>query len=81
MWAFTTVAGAFALALLVASVGLAGGAVVVTLPLALLLIVGGVLVDMRRRRNSAASMREYRDQAATEKVDFTERDRETLVSE
>jgi hypothetical protein len=38
-------------------------------------------VDFNRRRKQAASIHEHREQGRTEKVDFTERDEQTLVSE
>jgi hypothetical protein len=38
------------------------------------------LVDPRRRKQ-AAGIHDHREQAPTEKVDFTERDQQTLVSE
>jgi hypothetical protein len=78
MWGFTTVAGAFGLALIAMSVAFSGGGVILAVPVAFVLIVVGVLVDLRRRRTSAATMEEFRQESETDKVDFTERDRETL---
>ena len=37
------------------------------------------LMQMRRRSVEAGGMREFREQAQAEKVEFTERDRETTV--
>lgn len=36
-------------------------------------------VEMRRRSQQAHSMREFRDEAKAEKVDFTARDEQTLT--
>jgi hypothetical protein len=81
MWGITTIVGAFALALVVASVGLFGGAVVVAVPVALVAVGIAALMDLRKRRNQAASVHDHRERARTDKVDFTERDEQTLVSE
>jgi uncharacterized membrane protein len=81
MWPTTTVVGAFAVALVAMSLGFFGGAVVVALPLAIVGVAIAGMVDLRRRREQAASIHDHREQARTEKVDFTERDRQTLVSE
>jgi hypothetical protein len=81
MWGFTTVVGAFALALIVASLGFFGGAVVVAVPVAILAVAAAALIDLRKRRNQAVSVHDHRERARTDKVDFTERDEQTLVSE
>jgi hypothetical protein len=81
MWGFTTVVGAFALALVAMSFAFAGGAVIVAIPVAILAIGIAALVDFNRRRTQAASIHDHREQARTEKVDFTERDKQTLTSE
>jgi hypothetical protein len=81
MWGTTTVVAAFALALVAMSLGFMGGAVVVALPVAIVAIGIAAFVDFSRRRKQAASIHDHREQARTEKVDFTERDRQTLVSE
>jgi hypothetical protein len=81
MWGFTTVVAAFALALVVMSLAFMGGAVVVALPVAVVAIGIAAFVDLNRRRKQAASIHDHREQARTDKVDFTERDRQTLVSE
>ncbi|MEA2333196.1 MAG: hypothetical protein QOH58_3334 [Thermoleophilaceae bacterium] len=81
MWGATIIAGAFGLALVVMSLSFFGGAVVVALPLAILIIAGAAVADFTRQRKQAASLQEQRDRARTDKVDFTERDRQTLVSE
>jgi hypothetical protein len=81
MSGFTIVVAAFAVALVAMSLAFMGGAVVVALPVALLAIGIAAFVDFNRRRKQAASIHDHREQARTEKVDFTERDRQTLLSE
>jgi anti-sigma factor RsiW len=81
MWGATTVVGAFALALVAMSFAFAGGAVIVAIPMALLAIGVAALVDFNRRRNQATSIHDHRERAESDKVDFTERDQQTLVSE
>jgi hypothetical protein len=79
MWGFTTVVGAFALALVAMSFAFAGGAVIVAIPVAFLAIGIAAVLDFNRRRKQATSIHDHREQAREQKVDFTERDRETLV--
>jgi hypothetical protein len=81
MSGFTIVVAAFALALVAMSLAFMGGAVVVALPVAFVAIGIAAFVDFNRRRKQAASIHDHREQARTDKVDFTERDRQTLVSE
>jgi hypothetical protein len=81
MWGFTTVVGAFALALVAMSFAFAGGAVIVAIPVAILALGIAAMLDFNRRRKQAASIHDHREQARTEKVDFTERDKQTLTSE
>jgi cytochrome c-type biogenesis protein CcmH/NrfF len=81
MWGATTVVGAFALALVAMSFAFAGGAVIVAIPVALLAIGIAALVDFNRRRKQATSIHDHRERAENDKVDFTERDQQTLVSE
>jgi hypothetical protein len=81
MSGFTIVVTAFAVGLVVMSLGFMGGAVIVALPVAILAIGFAAFADFNRRRKQAASIHDHREQARTDKVDFTERDRQTLVSE
>jgi choline-glycine betaine transporter len=81
MWGTTIVVGAFALGLVAMSLAFMRGAVVVALPLAVVGIAIAAYVDFSRRRKQAASIHDHREQARTDKIDFTERDRQTLVSE
>ena len=76
---FTLAVGAFLIGvvLLVAVFG----QVILALPVAAIGIAALGLLDLRRRRNQAKTVEEFRDEAKAEKVDFTERDKETLASE
>jgi hypothetical protein len=79
MWGFTTVVSAFALALVAMSFAFAGGAVIVAVPVAFIAIGIAALVDFNRRRKQATNIHDHREQAREQKVDFTERDKETLA--
>jgi hypothetical protein len=78
MWGLTTVVGAFALALVVMSLTFMGGAVVVAVPLAIIGVGIAAFVDFNRRRKTAQSIHTQRQD---DDVEFTDRDRRTLVSE
>ncbi len=78
---FTVVVGAFLVGLAAMSFAFGGGAVVVALPVAALGIVVLGVFELRRRRKQAESLEEFRGEAKAEKVEFTERDKETLASE
>jgi hypothetical protein len=78
MWGLTTVVAAFALALVVMSFTFMGGAVIVAVPLALIAIGIAGFVDFKRRRKTAQSIHTHQHD---DDVEFTERDRRTLVSE
>jgi hypothetical protein len=78
MWGLTTVVAAFAVALVVMSFTFMGGAVIVAVPLAIIVIGIAAFVDFNRRRKTAQSIHTHRHD---DEVDFTERDRRTLVSE
>jgi hypothetical protein len=81
MWGTTLVVAAFALGLVAMSLAFMGGAVVVALPVAVVAIGIAAFVDLNRRRKQATSIHDHREQARTDKVEFTERDQQTLVSE
>ena len=81
MSGLTIAVTAFAVALVAMSLTFMGGAVVVALPVAVLGIGIAVFADFNRRRKQAASIHDHREQARTDKVEFTERDQQTLVSE
>jgi len=76
----TTIVAAFALALVVMSFTFMGGAVVVAVPLAIIGVAIAAFMDFNRRRKEAQSLQARREQAEHD-VEFTERDRRTLVSE
>ena len=80
-WGLTAVVGAFALGLVFMSFAFMGGAVVVALPVALIAVAFAAYADFKRRRKQTAMIHAHREQARTEKVEFTERDQQTLVSE
>ena len=67
----TLVVSAFLIALVVMAGAFAGGAVIVALPVAVLVIVTMGFLDLRRRAR----------RPKPKHVEFTDRDRETLVSE
>jgi choline-glycine betaine transporter len=78
MWGFTVAAVSFALALVVMSGAFMGGAVIVAVPLAIVIVIAAGLLDFKRRRNQGGGMRRFRERAESDKVDFTARDRQTL---
>ena len=78
MWGLTTVVAAFALALIVMSFTFMGGAVIVAVPLAIIAIGVAAFMDFKRRQKTAQSIHTHRQD---DDVDFTDRDRRTLVSE
>jgi hypothetical protein len=80
MTPLTTIVGAFALALVVMSLTFMGGAVVVAVPLAIVAVAIAGAVDFNRRRKTARSIHAHRGDDERD-VEFTERDRHTLVSE
>jgi hypothetical protein len=77
----TLTVAAFGLALVVMSGAFMGGAVIVAVPVAIVAVGIAALVDMRRKRKSAQSIQSHREQTERGDVDFTDRDRQTLVSE
>lgn len=81
MSGLTIVVAAFAVALVVMSLTFMGGAVVVALPVAVIAVAIAGFADFNRRRKQATSIHDHREQARTDKVDFTERDRQTLTTE
>jgi hypothetical protein len=80
MSGLTLAVTAFALALVVMSLTFMGGAVVVALPLAVVMIGVVAFMDFNRRRKAAKSIHQHRSDSERD-VDFTDRDRRTLVSE
>jgi hypothetical protein len=79
MTPFTTFLGALVLGLLLASAFLFGGAPLLVLPIIVAgLLALGVLYFVRGARRER-SLAEHREQAKAEKVEFTERDKQTLT--
>jgi hypothetical protein len=78
MSGLTIAVAAFAVALVVMSGAFMGGAVIVAVPVALIAVGIAAFVDFNRRRKSATSIHAQQPEPD---VDFTERDRRTLVSE
>jgi Flp pilus assembly protein TadB len=76
----TLIVIAFLVALPVMAGAFAGGAVIVAIPVAVIGIALLGFFDFRRRRSERESLKSFREDAATESVDFTERDKETLAS-
>ena len=72
---------AFAVALVVMSFAFLGGAVIVALPLAAAIIALVAFTDFNRRRKQAKHVQEFREDAKSKDVEFTDRDKETLLSE
>ena len=78
MTGLTIPVGAFAVALVVMAGAFMGGAVIVAVPLALVLIGIAAFIDLQRKRKSAQSIHSHQRK---DEVDFSERDQRTLVSE
>jgi predicted membrane protein len=79
VWGITSIVGAFILALIVASIVFP--VVIFAVPVALVGIGIAGFIDFNRRRKQAQMIHQHREQARSEKIDFTERDQQTLVSE
>ena len=69
---------AFAVAIVVMAGAFMGGAVIVAIPLAIVLIALAAFIDFQRKRRSAESIH---SQQPKDGVEFSERDQRTLVSE
>jgi uncharacterized membrane protein len=78
MTGLTIPVAAFAVALVVMAGAFMGGAVIVALPLAVVLIALAAFIDLQRKRRSAESIHSHQ---RDENVEFSERDERTLVSE
>ena len=80
MSAFTAIVIAFLLALVVATIGWAGPAVVFAVPIAIVGIGFALFSDFTKRRKQGEVLQDQRQRARTDDVQFTERDQETLYS-
>jgi uncharacterized membrane protein len=78
MSAVTLVLAAAIVGLLVGS-ALIPGAPIFGLPIVLILVVALGFFEMRRRKTEAQSMESFRGEAKAEPIEFTERDKQTLV--
>jgi uncharacterized membrane protein len=78
MTGLTIPVAAFAVALVVMAGAFMGGAVIVAVPLAIVLIALAGFLDLQRKRKSAESIHSHQ---RDEHVEFSERDERTLVSE
>jgi hypothetical protein len=78
MSGLTIAVAAFAVALVVMAGAFMGGAVIVAVPLAILLVGLTAFIDLQRKRKSAESIHSHQRDGDTE---FSERDQRTLVSE
>ena len=78
MSGLTIAVAAFAVALVVMSGTFMGGAVIVAVPVAVVAVGIAAFLDLQRRRKSAQSIHSQRPDPD---IDFSERDRRTLVSE
>ena len=78
MSGITIAVAAFSVALVVMSGAFMGGAVIVAVPLAIVLVGLTAFIDLQRKRRSAESIHSHQRE---EDVEFTERDQRTLVSE
>jgi uncharacterized membrane protein len=78
MSGLTIAVTAFAVALVVMAGAFMGGAVIVAVPLAIVLIGLAAFIDLQRRRKSAQSIHSHQRR---DEVDFSDRDRRTLTSE
>jgi hypothetical protein len=75
----TIVVGAFVLALVATS--LVFGVGILAIPIALLGVGVAAAMDFTKRRKQAKMIHDQRERARTDKVRFTERDEQTLVSD
>jgi uncharacterized membrane protein len=78
MSGLTIAVTAFAVALVVMAGAFMGGAVIVAVPLAIVLVGLTAFIDLQRKRKSAESIHSHQ---RDEDVEFSERDQRTLVSE
>ena len=74
-----TVAIAAAIVGLLVGAALVPGAPIFALPIVAVLVVVLGLLEMRRRQGEAQSMQGFRDEASSESIDFTARDKQTLA--
>jgi hypothetical protein len=78
MTGLTIPVAAFAVALVVMAGAFMGGAVIVAVPLAFVLIALAAFIDLQRKRKSAESIHAHQPK---DDVEFSDRDQRTLLSE
>jgi UDP-N-acetylmuramyl pentapeptide phosphotransferase/UDP-N-acetylglucosamine-1-phosphate transferase len=76
---FTTFVGALVLGLVIAAALLFGGAPLLVLPIIVVPVFVLWLSGALRRARRDRSLAEHREQAKAEKVEFTDRDKQTLT--
>jgi predicted membrane protein len=79
MSALTVVVAAFLLALVATTIAFGVG--ILAIPIALIALGLVAAMEFNKRRKQATVLRDQRERARTEKVHFTERDEQTLVSD
>jgi len=79
MSALTVVVAAFLLALVATTIAFGVG--ILAIPLALIALGLVAAMEFNKRRKQATVLRDQRERARPEKVHFTERDEQTLVSD
>jgi Flp pilus assembly protein TadB len=83
MWAgsYVVVLTVGGLVLMLIALAVTLGAPILAIPIVVVGVAVLAYVDFTRRRRQVREMQTFREQAKTEKVEFTPRDKETLVSE
>lgn len=79
MTPFTTFVSALVLGLLIAAAFLFGGAPLLLLPIILVVALTFWFPRVARRARRDRGLADHREQAKVDKVEFTERDRQTLT--
>jgi hypothetical protein len=76
---FVTFVSALVLGLAIALGLLFGGAPLLVLPIILVVALGLGVLNLNRRARGERGLARHREQAKAEKVEFTERDKQTLT--
>jgi hypothetical protein len=63
------------------ALGVTLGAPIIAIPIVVVGVAALGFIDFTRRRRKVQQVHNFREQAKSEKVEFTARDKETLVSE
>jgi hypothetical protein len=78
-WPFGLIVAAVVLSFI--AFGLVIGAPIFAVPIVVVGVAALGFADFKRRRNETQRLHSFREKAKSEKVEFTHRDKETLVSE